>query len=427
MHFALVSPPFKSHIAVFETLAGELVCRGHRVTILVNGGAEHYVSAGFSTLAVEGTDRSRIEAIINRASRPGGPFGILRTVRDTVTLSRAICEHAPGHLRALGVDAVLADQMEPAGGLVARYLGLPLISVACALPVERDEGVPLPFLSWPYDPSPRGRWRNRGGERISRLLLTEQRRLIRKWSACFGLGPAFTDLQACVSDLATIAQTTESFDFPRSAAGKRLHMVGPIRGPEKTEAIPFAIDPDIPLVFMSLGTLQGHRFRLFQAAARACRDLGVQLLVAHCGGLDATREAALGATWVTDFVPQRAILERADICITHGGMNTVLDALEFGTPLIALPIAFDQPGVAARVVHHRVGLRLSPRLLTAGGMKRALRTLLSDPAYAERARGIGRSISAAGGLGKAVDIIEATLSPPAIPPETVLAIPLPGE
>ncbi len=383
--------------------------RGHQVTFVLNAGAERYVTKGQRVCTVKGTDARQMERVIDRASRPSGLFGVLRTVHDTAKLTDALCEHAPEHLRSLSIDAVLGDQMEPAGGLLARHFGVPVVSIACALPMERDETVPLPFLPWLYDPSPKGIRRNRGGERVSRLLLLEQNRVIRKWSRRFGLGETFYDLQSCLSEVATIAQTTVGFDFPRTSASSRLHMVGPLREEELEEDIPFDVDPAKPFVFMSLGTLQGHRQSLFAAAARACRKLDVQLLVAHCGGLDREQAEALGATWVVDFAPQRAVLARADLCITHGGMNTVMDALEFGTPLLALPIAFDQPGVCARVVHHGVGSRLSTRFLRPGKMERAIKTLLSEPGYKKQAKEIGRTISAAGGLRKAVDVIEAAI------------------
>ncbi len=409
MHFALICPPFKSHISVFETVGAELVRRGHRVTFVVNAGAERYVKEGFDIRAVEGTDTRQMERVIDRASRPSGLFGVLRTVHDTAMLTDALCEHAPGDLRALSIDAVLGDQMEPAAGLLARHLGVPIISIACALPIERDETIPLPFLPWLYDPSPKGIRRNQGGERVSRLLLLEQNRVIRKWSRRFGLGETYHDLQSCLSDVATIAQTTSGFDFPRTTATSRLHMVGPIRHEEREQNLPFDLDPTKPFVFMSLGTLQGHRVSLFAAAAGACRELDVQLLVAHCGALERKQAEALGATWVMDYAPQRAVLARADLCITHCGMNTVMDALEFGTPLLALPIAFDQPGVSARIVYHGVGSRQSTRMLSRAKMKRAIATLLHQPGYKERAGKIGRSITAAGGVGKAADLIEAAI------------------
>lgn len=391
---------------MFATVGRALVSRGHRVTLLVNEGAEHDFDAGLPVQPVEGTDKRQLDKIIHRASRPRGPFGILRTVHDGAVLTNAFCQHAPKHLRSLGVDAILGDQMEPAAGLLARHLDLPLLSIACALPLEQDEGIPLPFLSWPYDPSLEGTRRNKGGDRIARLLLTEQRRMIRRWGRRMGLQKSIEDLQACISETATIAQTTSAFDFPRLRSNDRLHPVGPLRSGDKGEELPFAVDPGKPFIFMSLGTLQGHRYRLFRAAALACRQLDVQLLVAHCGGLSKQQEYALGATWVTSFAPQRAVLERADLCITHGGLNTVMDALEFATPLLVLPIAFDQPGVSARVLYHDVGLRLSPDHVTAGKMKEAIKRLLADEGYVDRAGEVGRSIDAAGGLQRALNIIE---------------------
>ncbi|MCF6370340.1 hypothetical protein LXM96_15945 [Rhizobium sp. TRM95001] len=375
----------------------------------MNKGAEKHVSARFPVHAVEGTDDRQLDGVIARASKPGGPLGILRTVHDGSLLSESLCRHAPAHLRKLGVEAIIGDQMEPAAGLVARYLHLPFVSIACALPIERDVGIPLPFLSWPYDTSPGGIRRNQGGERVARLLLSEQRRLIRRWAAHFGLEGAFEDLQSCLSDRATIAQTTESFEFPRTANSGTLHLLGPLRDENPSMDLPYQVDPEKPFVFMSLGTLQGHRYRLFRSAATACRQLGVQLLVAHCGGLSKRQAAAVGATWVTDFAPQRAVMERADLCITHGGLNTVMDALEFGKPLLALPIAFDQPGVSARIIHHGAGLRLSPHLITVGKIRKALAKLLSDTGYAKRAKDIGGSITTAGGLRRAASIIESAV------------------
>jgi zeaxanthin glucosyltransferase len=109
---------------------------------------------------------------------------------------------------------------------------------------------------------------------------------------------------------------------------------------------------------------------------------------------------------VTDFAPQRAVLARADLLVTHAGVNTVLDALTFGVPMLALPFAFDQPGVAARVVHAGVGLRVSPRLATAARIRAGLERLMVDPSYRQRAAVLGAEIRVAGGAVLAADIIE---------------------
>ncbi|MET1113357.1 MAG: nucleotide disphospho-sugar-binding domain-containing protein, partial [Comamonas sp.] len=132
----------------------------------------------------------------------------------------------------------------------------------------------------------------------------------------------------------------------------------------------------------------------------------------HCDRLNESQAAALvraGATAVTGFAPQRAALARADVVVTHAGLNTVLDALEAGTPQLALPIAFDQPGVAARIAHAGTGLKLLAPLASVAALRRALRRLLAEPGFAERSRGLGQEITASGGVQRAADLMEAAL------------------
>lgn len=408
-HFALICPPFYSHIRVFEALAAALAARGHSTSFLLNAGGENLLSPGGPPAhAVRDVGRD-LATITRRAAYPNGPFGILRTVADTAALTDALCRDGPAILRGLGVDAVIGDQMEPAAGLLAAHLRLPQISLACALPVNAAPGVPLPFLDWPYDPSPDGLKRNRGGEKIANWLLKGQRRTIEGWAGRFGLTRR-SSLEDCLSPLLQVSQCPAPFDFPRTTE-PGFHAVGPIRKSSGAQApLPCAIDPQRPFVFASLGTLQGHRLDIFTRVATACRHIGAQLLVAHCGGLTPDKAASIDADFVTDFAPQAAVLARADACVTHGGMNTVLDALQLRVPVLVIPIAFDQPGIAARVVHHGVGRKRSRRWLTAAKVEADLCALLGSPRYRDAAAALGPSLIAADGAERAARLIEAALA-----------------
>ena len=421
-HFAFFCLPFYSHLRVFETLAVALVARGHRVTLLVNEGAANFVAD--RTLSVveiaaqpgKGRDPA---AIIDRAARPNGFFGILRTVADMAALTDAFCLGAPAVLRRIGADAIVGDQMEPAAGLVASHLGLPFASLASALPVNAGPGIPLPFLDWSYDPSEAGLKRNRGGDKIAGLLLRRQNRTIARWAGKFSLSPR-QDLQACLSTGLQLAQTVASFDFPRPAGGP-LHPVGPLRPVDPPagaaadeKPLPFAPRAGRPLVFASLGTLQGHRLVLFRGVAKACRNLGADLVVAHCGGLAPAEARSIDAFHVTDFVPQAAMLRVASVCVTHGGLNTVLDSLGAGVPLLALPIAFDQRGVGARIRHHGVGEAIRYDRAGLRAVEGCLARLLDDEGYRGRIAPIRQEIETAGGVRLAADLVErALLSGPA--------------
>lgn len=415
-HFAVIGPAFHSHVRAMEAVAGELLARGHRVTVVQQADVAALLRdprLGFAQVGAGSHPPGSLQAVVDRAARPGGPWGIRRVIADMASATEMFCRDAPAVLRALGADCIIADQMEPAGGLVADYLRLPFVSVACALPVNREARVPLPVMPWRYRPTPWGEQLNLHSSGVYDRAMQAHASVIARHAAAFGLPPR-QRLDECLSPLLQLSQTTAGFDFPRTSLPEHFHGVGPLRSALSEEPpmdIPVATGR--PFVFASLGTLQGDRFGLFQRIAGACLELDVQLLIAHCGRLDTARERRLleaGASWVTDFAPQRAVLARADAVVTHAGLNTVLDALEAGVPSLALPIAFDQPGVAARVVHGGVGLKLDPRLASRRRIVQGLRRLLRDPSFAQRAKALGDEVRAAGGAPLAAQLIEAALA-----------------
>ncbi|MCQ4315522.1 glycosyltransferase [Stutzerimonas zhaodongensis] len=414
-HFAVITPPFHSHLRAMEAIAGELLEKGHRVTFIQQADVANSLRHPHLQFAQVGTAShppGSLKAVIERAARPGGPWGIRRVIADMAAATEMFCRDAPPLLRSLGVEALIVDQMEPAGGLLAEYLELPFVSIACALPVNREALVPLPVMPWRYQPTPWGEQLNLHSSNVYDRAMQAHAAVISRYAAEFGLPPR-QRLDECLSPLLQLSQATARFDFPRSALPAHCYGVGPLRPALADEpALDLPVAHGKPFVFASLGTLQGDRYGLFQRIAAACHELDIQLLIAHCGRLDARQEQRLlraGASWVTDFAPQRAVLARADALITHAGLNTVLDALEAGVPSLALPIAFDQPGVAARVVHAGVGLKLDPRLASRRRIAKALRQLLSEPCYAQRARSLGEDVRAAGGAPRAARLIERSL------------------
>ncbi len=410
-HFAVIAPPFTSHFRALEALAGRLIARGHRVTFVHQQDAGALLRdprVGFASVGAVSHPAGSLRHTVALAARPGGVNGLRRVILDLARTTDMLCREAPAVLRELGVDALLADQMEAAGGLLAEHLKLPYVSVACALPVNREPRLPLPVMPWGYAVSPHGENLNRGSSQVYDLLMRPHARVIAGHAARFGLAPRQA-LHECLSPYAQVSQTTAAFDFPRQQAPAQFHAVGPLRGMEDEAPLQIPLSSRRPFVFASLGTLQGGRFGLFQRIARACAKQDVQLLLAHCGGLNTVQERVLeglGATWVTDFAPQRAAIARADVVITHAGLNTVMDALAAGVPMLAVPIAFDQPGVAARVLHAGAGLRLFPQLASRAGIGRALRQLLDEPRFAANAARVGASLAQAGGVERAADIVE---------------------
>src|SRR4029077_12592824 len=113
--------------------------------------------------------------------------------------------------------------------------------------------------------------------------------------------------------------------------------------------------------------------------------------------------------------PQLELLERAALCITHAGLNTVLESLSQGVPMVAIPIGYDQPGVAARIAYHGVGEFLEIEDLAVGRVQRLIQEVLENPRYREKARWFQKVIAQTRGLDVAADVIERAFRLPAYP------------
>ena len=128
-----------------------------------------------------------------------------------------------------------------------------------------------------------------------------------------------------------------------------------------------------PLIYASLGTMQNGSESIFRTIASACAGLDAQLVISLGGGLDPVRLGSLaGDPIVVRYAPQLEIVKRAAVVITHAGLNTVLESLAEGVPLVALPLGNDQPGVAARVAARGAGVVIPQQKLTADKLRAAV-------------------------------------------------------
>src|SRR5258707_4832147 len=112
---------------------------------------------------------------------------------------------------------------------------------------------------------------------------------------------------------------------------------------------------------------------------------------------------------VLGYGPQLALLQRASLVITHAGMNTALEGLSQGLPLLALPITNDQPGIAARIKHTGVGEWLPLRRLTPQKLRARIEHVLREPSYRLRAQACATELGMMNGLSRAADIVEDAL------------------
>jgi MGT family glycosyltransferase len=153
---------------------------------------------------------------------------------------------------------------------------------------------------------------------------------------------------------------------------------------------------------------QADVFRTIIAALAKHRDLQIVLSIGDQLDPQELGPAPKNAI-IVKRAPQLDLLKRASVCITHAGLNTVLESLAQGVPQVAIPVAFDQPGVAARSAHHRTGVVTSLDKLTADHLYKLLNEVLDHSDYRNNAQRLQRAIAEANGLSAAVDIIEQSL------------------
>jgi MGT family glycosyltransferase len=225
-----------------------------------------------------------------------------------------------------------------------------------------------------------------------------------------GLKIDWSDPAATLSKLAVITQTPKEFDFPGISWPPQFHYTGPFHDDEGREPVPFPWEKltGKPLIYASLGTLVNGLDDLYEHILEAVRSLeDVQVVLSI--GKNASPEnmgPIPSNTIVVRSAPQIELLKRAALCITHAGLNTTLESLTHGVPMVAIPIGYDQPGVAARIAHHGTGEFIEVDELTTDRLRILIEKVLQYPSYRQRAEYFQKVISKTRGLDVAADIIE---------------------
>jgi zeaxanthin glucosyltransferase len=167
----------------------------------------------------------------------------------------------------------------------------------------------------------------------------------------------------------------------------------------RTETVPADVQAwldadDRPLVYVSFGSFLSARGDVLATVLTALRSLDVRVAVATGSARDLP---APGQGWlVRDFLPQPAVLARAALAVTHGGNNSVTEALTFGVPMLVLPFSTDQFAGAAAVERNGLGAALDPNRAAATAVIDAIRDILTGPP-AKAAAKLGEQLRASPG------------------------------
>ncbi|HEY9126404.1 MAG TPA: glycosyltransferase [Acidobacteriaceae bacterium] len=402
--------PGTGHIHPMTALGRRLMERGHTFVLFGIADTEERIRAGgveFHRIGASDYPPGTLAALDRRLGELKGLATFRFTVERVKDTARMILRDGPEAVRQSGVDYLLVDEADM-GSNVAEHLGIPFVSVAFFPPLMEGHSIPPFCFGWRAGRGPLNRLRNYLGARLLSRVAWPIFALVNKQRALWGLKPPKRSTDV-LSSLAQIAQLPAALEFASVEKPEVLHYTGPFVDARARKPVDFPWErlDGRRLVYASLGTLQNGSECVFQQMAAACAGEDLQLVISLGGGLDPERLGALaGDPIVVRYAPQLEMLKRASAVITHAGLNTVLEALAEGVPLVCLPLGNDQPGVAARVAERGAGMVLTRRNLNPQRLRAAVLAVLDRPQYREAAQYIQQAMREVDGLQRAVVLIE---------------------
>jgi zeaxanthin glucosyltransferase len=405
--------PGTGHLNPLTALARRLQQRGHTVIIFGIADVESRVrSAGvdFCLIGQRDYPPGTLQELDRQLGEMKGRQAIRFTMERISNTARMVLRDGLEAVRNANLDALLVDEADMASN-IAEHLGLPFVSLALIPPLVKDDRYPPFYFGWSGSQQWWCRLRNWIAIRVLTRVAAPIFAAVNERRAAWGL-KIDRDPAEALSKLAQITQLPRALEFEIHPPPPNLYYTGPFVDAAFRPAVDFAWDrlDGRPLVYASLGTLQNRSFEIFRKIAEACSELNVQLVISLGGGLKPERLGVLsGDPLVVSFAPQLELVKRASVVITHAGLNTVLESLAVGVPLVCIPLGNDQPGVASRVATHGAGIVVPPRRVSVARLRSAVRTVLEDDSYLRAARKLQAAMSEIDGLEQAADIVENVL------------------
>jgi len=416
MKIGFISPFGPGHFNPMTALARQVQLRHHEVVYLASPVVEPLVRAIGLPFASFGQRESlsalteNVKSRLAQLSKLQGEDASRMVLQIVAGWTEIMWHSLPDILMEEGIDALVLDTYLFYAELVPMRLGMPYIHVSNALPFDYSGYTPLCLYGWPHETTSVALARNRGGVTRFAGFLAEANAGIRAHAEKAGLDVDWENPGSTVSKLAWLTQMPREFDFESSNWPPQFHYTGPFHDGAGRVNVEFPWEQltGEPIVYASMGTVANGRPEIFRAIVSAVakhRDLQLVLSIGNQIDPDQVGSAPSNAIIVRQ-APQLELLQRSSVCITHAGLNTVLEALTQGVPQVAIPVTHDQPGVAARIANKQTGLVTSLDKLTAPRLSGLLGEVLGDYAYHSNARRIQQTIARNKGLSQAADLIE---------------------
>lgn len=362
----------------------ELIARGHQVWYYsYNIMREKIESAGATFVSCDDYDMEQ-KLTPKDAVRVGKDlaFSTQILVDTTLALDDKVC----ADMEQLKPDCIVADSMAIWGKAVAMKLGIPFVSSTTTFAFNQHSAKIM---------------KRSIGELFQMIFSMRKiskhiKRLQNKGYPVKGV----LDILQNDDNTHTVVYTSPEFQPCSDTFSDKYAFVGPsIRS--ATDIIEKTKDK---LIYISMGTVNNDMLPLYQRCISAFADTDYQVIMS-VGNLVSIEDLGKLPENISVFshIDQIAVLQQADVFITHCGMNSVNESLYFGVPLIMLPQTSEQGGVAERVHQLGAGVKLSKTDIVS--ILGAVNEVLADSSYRQNTAAIADGFKRCSGAKGAADKI----------------------
>jgi UDP:flavonoid glycosyltransferase YjiC (YdhE family) len=371
-------------------LGAELARRGHRVCLETWSKWQQYVEDG----GMEFSPAPVYEVWPGDGGLSLKPYqAAVRAARETVEV-----------IAGFDPDVVIADILTVAAALAAEMDGRAWGTLVPHVFPMPEPGFPPYSIGARLPRTPVGAaiWRSmdplvRMGTEQGRDQLNEARRRVDL--------PPLPWIHGGISRELAIVATFPQLEYPRSRWEPSVRVTGPLmwEQPYGDAELP---PGDDPLVLVAPSTSQDPDQRMLEAALVGLAGEPVRVLATYNRRPPPRPLRVPPNARLVEWVSYARTMPLCSAVVCHAGHGTLMRALSCGVPVVACPAAGDMAENAARIAWARVGVSLPRRLVSARGVRLAVRRLVADSGYTRRAGQLARWARAHDGAGAAADAVE---------------------
>jgi MGT family glycosyltransferase len=388
-HLAFFNIPAVGHVNPTLPVVEELVRRGHRVTYTVT---DHF------RVSVEATGAEPVlyDSVFGDYYRH--PYTAEELPKEGLRFLNEATSTLPRFEEFYGddkPDVILYDQMAWAARFLGAKWGIPTVRLHPSYGANETWSLQAKFPMATFDEGPVVEMAGKLAALLPSVGYPDT-------------GPMefFTHIEK----LALIFLPRE-FHYDGDTFDERFVFTGPCLGDRSKVQGSWSYDGDEPVLLISLGTAFTGWSEFFSTAIEAFGNTPWKVVMAVGNHVDPETLGELPANFeVHRRVNQLDVLSRASLFVTHGGMNSAMESLYYGVPMVVIPQMSEQVATALRVEELGLGRYLKREDTTVESLRQAVADVSQDATVTERVREMRDAVRSVDGPVVAADAVEQYLA-----------------